>query len=176
MTRLPTRRIQRLVPLIAGGMAVALLAGCSNSSDAADSSGSAAATGGGGGGSAATSFKLVAPSSGAGESSYQKIAADYEAATGIHVDVEMVPADGYDQTVTTELQAGSAADALVVTGGTLFPTSVGPLVAAGMLAPITNESAKSTLTDQTASLFEGSDGTLYGQPTGTWCTASSPTR
>ncbi|MFT4212891.1 MAG: extracellular solute-binding protein [Microbacterium sp.] len=155
MTQHITHRSRPLLAIAATGAALVLLAGCSGGGSSDDDV------------TPASSFTLVAPTSGAGSTAQDLIAADYEAATGIHIDVTDVPADSYDSTVKTQLQGGSAADLITVTGGNLFPTSVGPLVDAGMLTPLEGDAYEASMTPQTQSLFEGADGTVYAQPTGT---------
>lgn len=156
MSQRTTFHGRRLIAVAtAVGATIALLAGCSASSSSEESA------------TPASSFTMVAPTSGSGETAAELIAADYEKATGVHIDVTAVPADSYDSTVKTQLQGGSGADLVTVTGGKLFPTSVGPLVDAGLIKPLDGDAYKATMTDQTADLFTGSDGKVYAQPTGT---------
>lgn len=108
---------------------------------------------------------MVVGASGQGESPYQTMAKQYEQATGVHIDVTLLPPDSYDQTVRTQLQAGTAADLIGVTPGSSLPTSVMPLVNAGFLDPITNPSAKQAILAGSEHLFS-KDGKIYAEPTG----------
>ena len=156
MTQHVTPRRGRLLGFTAAGAAIALLAGCSAGNDTPEADVTPA-----------SSFTMVAPTSGSGETPAELIAADYEAATGVHIDVTAIPADSYDSTVKTQLQGGSGADLIMVTGGKLFPTSVGPLHDAGLLRPLEGDASAALMTPQTEALFTGDDGTVYAQPTGT---------
>lgn len=146
---------------IAAGASVALLAGCSGGSDASGASTEPEETV-----EAASSFTWVAPSQATdGNSAYERIAKLYEEETGVHIDVEVLPPDSYDQAARTQLQAGSGADLLSLTPGGTFPMSVLTLADAGMLAPITNESVAQTIVEGMEYQVTLDD-EVYAQPIG----------
>ena len=94
---------------------------------------------------------------------YAQIAAEYTEETGIEIEVIPYPSDAYNTQVTTQLQAGNAADMMILSPGTGQPISVITLADAGFLEPL-DETAASLLPDGTESLFQ-IDGDTFAQPT-----------
>ena len=140
--------------LLAAPLAGALvLAGCS----------------GGGGGDASgdpeagAGFTLMISQANDAENFYPDTVKKFTEATGIQVEVIPYPADAYNTQVTTQLQAGNAADMMILSPGTGQPISVVSLAEAGFLLPL-----GATSTDL---IPEGSeaqyqvDGETYAQPT-----------
>lgn len=150
-----TRLLRLRVPtaIIAVG-ALGMLAGCSGASggDAATST-------------PASSISLVVPSAAQNDTPYQRIAKDYEKATGYAITVKILPPDSYDQTVRTELQAGTATDLIGVTPGQALPTSTVTLAQAGLLEPITLPSVTASVSGDLTALFTVK-GSTYALPTG----------
>lgn len=128
----------------------------------------AGCSGGGGGqdGDASGSFTVMVPQSNEGEIAYEQIFETYSAETG--VDVEVIPYGGsdgqaYNTAVTTQLQAGNAADMMIVYPGTGQPVSIQSLGEAGFLEPV-GDTASALIPAGTESLYTV-DGEIYGQPT-----------
>ena len=94
---------------------------------------------------------------------YAQIAAEYTEETGVEIEVIPYPSDAYNTQVTTQLQAGNAADVMILSPGTGQAISVITLAEAGFLEPL-GETASSLLPDGNESLFQ-LDGDIFGQPT-----------
>ena len=73
------------------------------------------------------------------------------------------PSDAYNTQVTTQLQAGNAADMMVLAPGTGQAISVVTLAEADFLEPLDDTSA-AVIPEGTENLYEV-DGEIYGQPT-----------
>ena len=94
---------------------------------------------------------------------YAQMAAAYTEETGTEIEVIPYPSDAYNTQVTTQFQAGNAADVAILSPGTGQPISVITLADAGFLEPLDDTSA-GVIPEGTESLYEV-DGEIYGQPT-----------
>ena len=72
---------------------------------------------------------------------YAQIAREYSEETGVEIEVIPYPSDAYNTQVTTQLQAGNAADMMILSPGTGQPISVVTLADAGFLEPLDETSA-----------------------------------
>jgi len=153
MSQHPASRPIRWAALLAVPVTGALvLAGCSS--------------GGGGGNStdgAAEGFSIMVAQANDADDFYAQTAKKYTDETGVPIEVIPYPSDAYNTQVTTQLQAGNAADVMILSPGTGQAISVVTLADAGFLAPLGGNTA-SVIPDGTESLY-GSDGKIYGQPT-----------
>src|SRR6478735_3810548 len=142
--------------LAAPVVGVLLLAGCSagNSDGGSTSSGDAAA---------GDSFTVMVAQANDADDNYAKTLDAYSKETGVKVEVIPYPSEAYNTQVTTQLQAGNAADVMILNPGTGQAISVVTLADAGFLAPLGGDSA-SLIPEGTEALY-GSDGKIYGQPT-----------
>ncbi|GAA2026362.1 extracellular solute-binding protein [Agromyces tropicus] len=134
---------------VAGAM---VLAGCS---------GGGADTGSTDGASAG--FSLMVAQANDADDYYAQMAQAYTEETGTEIEVIPYPSDAYNTQVTTQFQAGNAADVAILSPGTGQPISVITLAEAGFLEPLDDTSA-GIIPEGTASLYEV-DGEIYGQPT-----------
>ena len=105
----------------------------------------------------------MVPQSNDADDYYAQTAKKYTDATGVAVEVIPYPGDAYNTQVTTQLQAGNAADVMILNPGTGQAISVVTLADASFLAPLGGNSA-SLIPEGTEGLY-GSDGNIYGQPT-----------
>jgi raffinose/stachyose/melibiose transport system substrate-binding protein len=135
---------------------VLILAGCSGGG-AEDDNGDS------GGDSSETGFSIMVPQSNDADDFYAQTATKYTDETGVPVEVIPYPGDAYNTQVTTQLQAGNAADVMILNPGTGQAISVVTLADAGFLAPLGGDTA-SIIPEGTEALY-GSDGKIYGQPT-----------
>jgi raffinose/stachyose/melibiose transport system substrate-binding protein len=134
---------------------VLVLAGCSGSADNGGSStGDASKTG----------FSVMVAQANDQDDAYAQMLDKYSKETGVPVEVIPYPSEAYNTQVTTQLQAGNAADMMVLAPGTGQAISVITLADAGFLEP---------LDDTSASLIpagsEGEyqiDGDTFAQPAG----------
>ena len=94
---------------------------------------------------------------------YAKMAEAYTEETGVEIEMIPYPSDAYNTQVTTQLQAGNAADMMVLAPGTGQAISVVTLAEAGFLEPL-DEASAGVIPEGTESLYEV-DGEIYGQPT-----------
>ena len=94
---------------------------------------------------------------------YAKMAAAYTEETGVEIEMIPYPSDAYNTQVTTQLQAGNAADMMVLAPGTGQAISVVTLAEAGFLEPL-DETSAAVIPEGTENLYEV-DGEIYGQPT-----------
>ena len=85
------------------------------------------------------------------------------AETGVEIEMIPYPSDAYNTQVTTQLQAGNAADMMVLAPGTGQAISVVTLAEADFLEPLDDTSA-AVIPEGTENLYEV-DGEIYGQPT-----------
>jgi raffinose/stachyose/melibiose transport system substrate-binding protein len=154
MTQLTSRRLRwALLAIPAAGALV--LAGCSGSSD------------NGGGDStedpAGTGFSIMVAQANDADDYYAKMAEKYTEETGVPIEMIPYPSDAYNTQVTTQLQAGNAADMMVLAPGTGQAISVVTLAEAGFLEPL-DEASAGVIPEGTEALYEV-DGDIYGQPT-----------
>jgi len=138
-----------LVVPVAGAM---VLAGCSGGGDSGGSSDGAAA-----------GFSLMVAQANDADDFYAQMAKAYTDETGTPIEVIPYPSDAYNTQVTTQFQAGNAADVAILSPGTGQPISVITLAEAGFLEPLDDTSA-GVIPEGTESLYEV-DGKVYGQPT-----------
>ncbi|QKJ20416.1 ABC transporter substrate-binding protein [Microbacterium hominis] len=140
--------------LLAAPVAGALvLAGCSGSGDSGSSDEPEAGAG----------FTVMVAQANDADDFYAQTLSKFSEETGIEVEVIPYPSDSYNTQVTTQLQAGNAADMMILAPGTGQPISVVTLAEAGFLAPLGGASADVVPADSTAQ-YEV-DGELYAQPT-----------
>lgn len=144
-------------PLLAAPLVGALvLAGC-----ASGGSGSDEGDGGSDGGES-VGFSIMVAQSNDADDYWAQFAAQYTEETGVEVEVIPYPGDAYNTQVTTQLQAGNAADMMILSPGTGQAISVVSLAEAGFLEPLDDTSA-AVIPEGTESLYEV-DGEIYAQP------------
>jgi len=154
MSQLSTNRHFRWSLLAFPVAGVLVLAGCSGSADdGGDSTGDPAATG----------FSIMVAEANDADDYYAQLAAEYAEEAGIEIEVIPYPSDAYNTQVTTQFQAGNAADVAILSPGTGQPISVITLAEAGFLEPLDDTSA-SILPVGSESQFQ-IDGETYAQPT-----------
>ena len=145
--------------LLAVGAAGALvLAGCSGGGS--DSGGSD--SGGDSEGDTSANFSLMVAQANDQDDYWAETAAKYTEQTGVEIEVIPYPSDAYNTQVTTQLQAGNAADMMVLAPGTGQPISVVNLAEAGFLEPL-NETSAGTIPAGTEAEYSF-DGEVYAQP------------
>lgn len=133
---------------------VLILAGCSAGSG--DS-------GGDSGDSADKGFTLMVAEANDADNYYEQLTDMYTKETGVPVEVIPYPSDAYNTQVTTQLQAGNAADVMILAPGTGQPISVVTLAEAGFLEPLDDTSAGIIPAGSEAQYTV--DDKVYGQPT-----------
>lgn len=139
------------LPLLAAPLAgVLILAGCSGNADTG-SSGSA------------DGFTVMVAQSNDDDQAYAKTLEAYGKEKGLNIEVIPYPSEAYNTQVTTQLQAGNAADVMILAPGTGQPISIITLAEAGLLAPLGDSSA-SVIPSNAEGQYEV-DGKIYGQPT-----------
>ena len=144
-------------PLLAAPLVGALvLAGC------AGGSGSDEGEGGSDGGNQSVGFSIMVAQSNDADDYWAQFAAQYTEETGVEVEVIPYPGDAYNTQVTTQLQAGNAADMMILSPGTGQAISVITLAEAGFLEPLDDTSA-AVIPEGTEALYEV-DGEIYAQP------------
>lgn len=160
MTQLTTPRRPRWALLTAPLAGIILVSGCSASggSDPTDGTGDPALSG----------FTLMVPQANDSDDAYEQLAAQYSEETGVDIEVLPYQAEAYNNQLTTQLQAGNAADLMVLIPGGGQAVTVTTIADGGFLEPLGEASAAIIPAGQEA-LF-GVDGEIYGQPT-----ALSPT-
>ncbi|GAA1981315.1 ABC transporter substrate-binding protein [Microbacterium pumilum] len=140
--------------LLAAPVAGALiLAGCSGSPDGGSTGTPGADVG----------FSIMVAQANDADDFYAQTAEKYTEETGVAIEVIPYPSDAYNTQVTTQLQAGNAADVMILNPGTGQAISVVTLADAGFLAPLAGNTA--TLIPEGTEGLYGSDGKIYGQPT-----------
>ncbi len=87
----------------------------------------------------------------------------YTEETGIAIEMITYPSDAYNTQVTTQLQAGNAADMMILAPGTGQAISVVTIAEAGFLEPL-DETSAAVIPEGTEGLYEV-DGEIFGQPT-----------
>lgn len=158
MSQLSTSRHFRWCLLATSVAGVLVLAGCSGSGD----------DGGGGGGDStadpeATGFSIMVAAANDADDYYEQLAVEYAESAGIEIEVIPYPSDAYNTQLTTQLQAGNAADMMILSPGTGQPISVITLADAGFLEPL-GETSASILPVGSEVQFQ-IDGETYAQPT-----------
>lgn len=144
--------------LLAVPMAGALvLAGCSGSTD------NDADDGGDTGDDTLAGFSVMVAQANDQDDFYAQILEQYSEETGVEVEVIPYPSDAYNTQVTTQLQAGNAADMMVLSPGTGQPISVVTLAEAGFLEPL-DETSASLLPAGSEKEYQ-IDGDTFAQPT-----------
>ena len=145
-------------PLLAAPIAgVLILAGCTggNADDGGDSND--------GGGDTAAGFSVMVAQANDQDDYYEKTLQAYSEETGVEIEVIPYPSDAYNTQVTTQLQAGNAADVMILAPGTGQPISVVNLAEAGFLEPLDETSAGIIPAGSEAQY--SFDGEVYAQPT-----------
>ncbi|WP_374976011.1 ABC transporter substrate-binding protein [Microbacterium trichothecenolyticum] len=144
-------------PLLAAPIAgVLILAGCSGGG--ADDGGNTNDDGG----DTAAGFSLMVAQANDQDDYWGETAAKYTEETGVEIEVIPYPSDAYNTQVTTQLQAGNAADMMILAPGTGQPISVVNLAEAGFLEPL-NETSAATIPAGTEAEYTY-DGNIYAQP------------
>ena len=152
MSQHPASKPLRWSLLAAPVAGVMLLAGCSGGGDTGSTDGASA-----------DGFSLMVAQANDADDFYAQMAAAYTEETGTEIEVIPYPSDAYNTQVTTQFQAGNAADVAILSPGTGQPISVITLADAGFLEPLDDTSA-GVIPEGTESLYEV-DGEIYGQPT-----------
>src|SRR4030095_8063666 len=102
---------------------VMILAGCSGGGDTGSTDGASA-----------DGFSLMVAQANDADDFYAQIAAAHTEETGTEIEVIPYPSDAYNTQVTTQFQAGNAADVAILSPGTGQPISVVTLAEAGVLS------------------------------------------
>ncbi|MBE3015998.1 carbohydrate ABC transporter substrate-binding protein [Microbispora sp. NEAU-D428] len=98
-----------------------------------------------------------------GEKAYETLAQDYmKAHPGVTIKTNRIALNAYNQTLTTQMQAGNGPDVMYINAGTGQAGSVGQLGKAGLLMDL-DSSLKSVLPEGTEELYS-LDGKLLGVP------------
>ncbi|NYE18245.1 ABC transporter substrate-binding protein [Microbacterium immunditiarum] len=145
------RRWSLLAAPVAG---VLLLAGCSASNDDGGSTGEPEDT--------SVGFSLMVAQANDQDDYWAETAAKYTEQTGVEIEVIPYPSEAYNTQVTTQLQAGNAADMMVLAPGTGQPISVVNLAEAGFLEPL-DETSAGMIPPGTENEYTV-DGKVYAQP------------
>lgn len=153
-TRTGQLRWMFLAAPLAGAL---VLAGCAGGSD--DNGGGGDATGEPGN----AGFSVMVAQANDEDDYYAQILEQYSEETGTEIEVIPYPSDAYNTQVTTQLQAGNAADVMVLSPGTGQPISVITLAEAGFLEPLDATSAG--LLPAGSEIEYQIDGETYAQPT-----------
>lgn len=153
MSQLSTSRHIRWSLLAIPAAGALVLAGCSGSSDNGGSSADPGKTG----------FSVMVAAANDADDYYQQILDKYSEETGVAIEVIPYPSDAYNTQVTTQLQAGNAADMMILAPGTGQPISVITLADAGFLEPLDETSAG--LVPSGAEAEFQIDGDTFAQPT-----------
>src|SRR5688572_3508726 len=156
MSQLSTHRKSRWLLLAAPVAGALILAGCSGSAD----------DGGGGSTDApatAAGFSIMVPQANDQDDYYAQMAETYTEETGVEVEMIPYPSEAYNTQVTTQLQAGNAADMMILAPGTGQAISVVTIAEAGFLEPL-DEASAGVIPEGTEALYEV-DGEIFGQPT-----------
>ncbi|WP_194396827.1 ABC transporter substrate-binding protein [Microbacterium atlanticum] len=135
---------------------VLILAGCAGGGD--DDGGDS----NDGGGDTAAGFSLMVAQANDQDDYWGETAAKYTEQTGVEIEVIPYPSDAYNTQVTTQLQAGNAADMMILAPGTGQPISVVNLAEAGFLEPL-NETSAATIPAGTEAEYSF-DGDIFAQP------------
>lgn len=122
-------------------------------------------TGGGDGGNedaGSSGFTLMVAQQNDADDYWAETLAAYTEETGVETEVIPYPGDAYNTQVTTQLQAGNAADMMVLSPGTGQAISVISLAEAGFLEPL-NDTSAGVIPEGTEANYEF-DGETYAQP------------
>lgn len=149
-----THRQLRLALLAVPVAGVLVLAGCSGPAENGGDSGRDAE---------ATGFSIMVAEANDADDYYAQLADIYAEETGIEVEMIPYPSDAYNTQVTTQLQAGNAADVMVLAPGVGQPISVITLADAGFLEPL-DASSTGLLPVGSEAQFQ-IDGDTFAQPT-----------
>ncbi len=128
--------------------------------------GSKSSAGGANGGEPQT-ITLSYASSNNVEAAYETLAKDYMAAhPGVTIKPNRIALNAYNQTLTTQMQAGNGPDVMYINSGTGQAATVGQLAKANLLMELTDASLK---TDVPATELQGYsyNSKLYGLPSAT---------
>ena len=156
MSQLSTNRLRwsLLAVPVAG---VLVLAGCSGSSSD-DGGGSSTEDPAGAG------FSVMVAQANDQDDAYAQMLEKYSEETGVEVEVIPYASEAYNQQVTTQLQAGNAADMMVLAPGTGQAISVVTLADAGFLEPLDDTSV--SLIPAGSEAEYQVDGDTFAQPAG----------
>jgi raffinose/stachyose/melibiose transport system substrate-binding protein len=152
MSQHPASKPLRWSLLAAPVAGVMVLAGCSGASDTGSTDDASGA-----------GFSMMVAQANDADDFYAQMAKAYTDETGTEIEVIPYPSEAYNTQVTTQFQAGNAADVAVLSPGTGQPISVITLAEAGFLEPL-DETSAGIIPEGTESLYEV-DGKIYGQPT-----------
>lgn len=133
-----------------------VLAGCSGSSDND-------ADGGDTGNGDLAGFSVMVAQANDQDDFYAQILEQYSEETGVEVEVIPYPSDAYNTQVTTQLQAGNAADVMILAPGTGQPISVITLAEADFLEPL-DETSAGLIPEGSEAEYQ-IDGATFAQPT-----------
>ena len=98
------------------------------------------------------------------DDAYAQMLDKYSKETGVKVEVIPYPSEAYNTQVTTQLQAGNAADMMVLAPGTGQPISVVTLADAGFLEPL-DDTSVSLIPEGSEAEYQ-IDGDTFAQPAG----------
>lgn len=132
---------------------VLALAGCSANADSDDDGESKAGAG----------FTVMVAQANDQDDYYAQMLEKFSEETDIEIEVIPYPSDAYNTQVTTQLQAGNAADMMILAPGTGQPISVVTLAEAGFLEPVGE--ASTALIPAGAEAEYKVDDEYYAQPT-----------
>lgn len=130
-----------------------------------------AACGGGGsssnaGGKEPQTITFSYASANTSEQAYVTLANDYMAAhPGVTIKTNRVSLDSYNQTLTTQMQAGNGPDVMYINAGTGQAASIGQLAKAGLLLPLDSGTADGIPSAEMAGYSY--NGSVYGVPSAT---------
>ena len=155
MSQLSTNRHLRWSLLALPLAGVLVLAGCSGSAD--NDGGDSTEDPGNAG------FSVMVAQANDADDFYAQILDKYSEETGTKIEVIPYPSDSYNTQVTTQLQAGNAADMMILSPGTGQPISVITLADAGFLEPL-DETSAGLLPEGSEAEFQ-IDGDTFAQPT-----------
>lgn len=145
------RAVAVALPVVAG----LVLAACGGSSDAASTNGAES-----------QSITFSYASSNTNEQAYEELAKAYMAAhPGVEIKTNRIALDSYNQTMSTQMQAGSGPDVMYINAGSGQAASVGQFGKAGLLMTIDNSVAAGIPAAQMAG-YSYQD-TLLGLPSST---------
>lgn len=157
MTQLTARARSRwalLAPPLAG---VVALAGCAAPGDSGAGSTESNEE------AALSPFTIMVPQANDSDDAYAQLAALYSEETGVEIEVLPYQAEAYNNQLTTQLQAGNAADVMVLIPGGGQAVTVTTIADGGFLEPL-GEASDAVIPEGQAGLF-GIDGEIYAQPT-----------
>lgn len=154
---MPQQTVSRLrLPLLAAPIVGALLlAGCATGTEPPPTSAPTSEP------APQADFSVMVAQANDQDDYLQKTLEAYAAEVGINIEVIPYPTDTYNTQVTTQLQAGNAADVMILSPGTGQAVSIVTLAEAGLLEPVPG--AASVIPAGSEQMYEV-DGNLYGQP------------